>query len=190
MQSPQPGNAHFWIPSMSLLYILWILIRIASVHGINFPYESIQLTDADVKNYSRIAFGTTPSPSTGINSSTGCKVYPGDAGWPSDAEWKKFNETLEGALIKGVPPAKVCYQPTYDATQCATVKTNYFYDKFRNDDPVAIVNEWLDGDSCPPAESSNVTASPSTCNLAAYPAYVVNVTTVKRKRNLIQYTTL
>lgn len=167
---------------MFFLCVLWILIQSSvSVHGFNFPYEGIQLTDTDVQNYSRIAFGASTTSAASPTTSADCKVYPGDAQWPSDSEWTKFNDSLGGALIKGVPPAKVCYQPFYDATQCALVTANYFYSQFRNDDPVSIVNEWLDGDSCAPPSSSNVTISNSTCNLAAYPAYVVNATTVKRK---------
>ena len=171
---------------MFFLFSLWVLAQsCTSVHGFNFPYEGIQLTDADVKNYSRIAFGAAQRPSTNLTTSADCKVFPGDAQWPSDVEWKKFNDTLGGVLVKGVPPAKVCYQTFYNATQCAVVTSNYYYDAFRNNDPVSIVNEWLDGDSCPLPASSNITASNTTCNFAAYPAYVVNATTVKRKAFLL-----
>jgi hypothetical protein len=162
----------------------WLLIQIATVHGYNFAFESIQLTDADTQNYSKITFGSLetafPSPST---STTNCKVYPGDADWPSDSEWKTLNDTLGGVLIKGVPPASVCYQPYYNATQCAVVTANYYFGPMRNDNPVMIESEWLDGDSCPPTLVSNVTASASTCNFAAYPAYVVNATTVRREHS-------
>lgn len=114
-------------------------------------------------------------------------MYPGDATWPSDAQWQKFNDTLGGALIRGVPPARVCYPGFYDAAKCAAVKANYFNSQFRNDDPVEIVNEWLDGDSCPPGAYGVVASNVSTtvvCNEAAYPAYVVNATTVKRTLHL------
>jgi len=179
---------------MFVTLVLWILIHgSACVLGYNFPYEGIQLTDADVKNNSAIAFGATATRSGGRPATTSaaageCKVYPGDAKWPSDSAWHWFNDTLDGALIKGVPPARVCYPGYYNADQCAAVKANYFNSRFRNDDPVSIVNEWLDGDSCPPTAfsvvASNVTSNATVlCNLAAYPAYVVNATTVKRKKD-------
>ena len=178
--------------SMFIIFLLWVLAHFfACVQGINFPYESIQLTDADVRNYSAIAFGGSPRtyqrPDSDTPSTSECKVFPGDAGWPSDAQWQKFNETLGGVLILGLPPARVCYPGYYNASQCAAVKANYFNSRFRNDDPVEIVNEWLDGDSCPPSSYSNGTVgnlTTATCNLGAYPAYVVNVTTVKRKEDL------
>jgi hypothetical protein len=167
---------------MFFLCLLWILIQSSVlVQGFNFLYEGIQLTDGDVRNYSRIAFGVATSPPSVHTSSADCKVYPGDTKWPSDPEWKKFNDTLGGALIKGVPPSIVCYPQAYDAAQCAAVKAQYFNDIFRNNDPVSIVNEWLDGDSCPPQSYTNDTLGNLTCNVTAYPAYVINATTVKRK---------
>lgn len=176
-----PTLSLFWISSMFFLCLLWISIQSSVlVQGFNFPYTGIQLTDNDVKNYSTIAFGV-PSSSARLTTSADCKVYPGDKQWPGDSEWKKLNDTLGGALIKGVPPAIVCYPATYNATQCDAVKAQYFIDQHRNDDPVSIVNEWLDGDSCPPESYTNDTLSDSTCNVAAYPPYVVNATTVKRK---------
>jgi hypothetical protein len=171
-----------------LTTFFWAILISSSawVQGFNFPYESIQVTDADVKNYSAIVFGEAPTsqpPTTTTTNSGECKVYPGDALWPSDAKWQKFNDTLGGSLIRGVPPARVCYPGYYNATQCAAVKQKYFNSQFRSDDPVEIVNEWLDGDSCPPA-AYGITASNASatvmCNEAAYPAYVVNATTVKR----------
>jgi hypothetical protein len=66
------------------------------------------------------------------------------------------------------------------------VNANYFNTRFRNDDPVSIANEWLDGDSRPPAlySASNVAASimPLLSDLAAYPPYVVNATNVTCKK--------
>jgi hypothetical protein len=66
------------------------------------------------------------------------------------------------------------------------VKANYFNLRLRSDNPVEIVNEWLDGDPCPPSLYSNGTIgnlTTATCNLGAYPAYVVNITTVKGKQD-------
>jgi hypothetical protein len=173
---------------MFIKLVSWILIHFFSyVHGFNFPFEGIQLADADVSNYSAIAFGAPLSSSrrpwtnTTTTAAGECKLFPGDPQWPSDSQWGKFNATLGGVLIRGMPPASVCYQPYYNATQCAVVRANYFNSNFRSNDPVEIVNEWLDGDSCPPPAISNATWSNATCNVEAYPAYVVNATTVKRK---------
>lgn len=165
---------------MFILNILCIIGLAASVQGINFPFENTTLSDIDVANDPSIAFGVLSSPSIPI--SAGCKIFPGDKQWPIDSQWSTFNGTLGGVLIKGVPPAIVCYAGTYDAAQCAAVTAQYFNGAVVADDPVRIENEWLDGDSCP-AQVYNVpggnTTNP-TCDVAAYPSYVVNVTTVKR----------
>jgi hypothetical protein len=85
----------------------------------NFPFESHQLTEADIANNPDVAFASL----TAAANSSRCKTYPGDANWPSDEKWKAFNASLGGALIKGIPPAAACYKGTYyDANKCATVK--------------------------------------------------------------------
>jgi hypothetical protein len=94
---------------------------------------------------------------------------------------------LYGVPIKGVPPAKVRYPGYYDADKCAALYANYFNTRFRNDDLVSIVNEWLDRDSCPPAPFSALNVAVTNVmvlfHLAAYQVYVVNATTVKRKKH-------
>jgi hypothetical protein len=159
------------------------------VQGVNFPYENITLTDADVKGNPSIAFGSLSAPGSCPTSPSDCKVFPGDDQWPSISAWTTFNTTLGGALIKGSPPALVCYNGTYNAAECTAVKSQYYNTNWRPNDPVIIENEWLDGDSCPAQEYNNVpllngkfdTATATTCDVSAYPAYVVNATTVKRK---------
>jgi hypothetical protein len=94
---------------------------------------------------------------------------------------------LYGVLIKGASPAKVRYPGYYGADKCAAVNANYFNTRFRNDDPVSIVNEWLDRDSYPGVIFSFKRRCKQ-CDgtlpfLAGYPVYVVNATTVKRKKH-------
>ncbi|KAE9362698.1 FAD-binding domain-containing protein [Stipitochalara longipes BDJ] len=169
--------------------LLWSVVGLSlSVQAINFPYENITLTDADVKNNTSIAFGSLSSATPGPTTS-GCKVFPGDKQWPSDSAWALLNTTLGGGLIKGVPPALVCYTGTYNAAQCTEVVDQYNTNgTWRSEDPVTIENEWLDGDSCPAQQYNNVPVvadvpggnlTTPTCDVSAYPAYVVNVTRVK-----------
>ncbi|CZR69696.1 related to isoamyl alcohol oxidase [Phialocephala subalpina] len=166
---------------MFFRYALWIFGFSVLVRCVNFPYENITLSDADVATDPSIAFGSLSNPSI-PPTSTGCKVFPGDKQWPNYSQWAKFNNSLGEVLIKGVPPATVCYTGAYDASQCAAVTAQYFDGASITDDPVRIENEWLDGDSCPAQVYNNVPGGNTTnpaCNVAAYPAYVVNVTTVK-----------
>jgi hypothetical protein len=84
------------------------------VSAINFPYEEIQLVDAEVGNNSDIAFGKLP-----VQETPRCKSYPGYEGWPSTTHWSAFNVTLGGALLRGIPPAAACYEGEFkSAGQC------------------------------------------------------------------------
>jgi hypothetical protein len=38
-----------------------------------------------------------------------CKVFPGDEDWPADASWSALNDVTNGALLKPLPQAHVCY---------------------------------------------------------------------------------
>lgn len=93
----------------------------------NFPYESIQLTEADVADNPDIAFGKLPASNNGKK----CKTFPGDDNWPSTERWSAFNSSLGGALVKGIPPAAACYQgPYYDEAKCAIVRARQGSSRF------------------------------------------------------------
>ncbi|KAF1978636.1 FAD-binding domain-containing protein [Bimuria novae-zelandiae CBS 107.79] len=104
---------------MLLLYACFVsLIIFDDVVAYNFPYEGIQLSDSDVANNPDIAFGKLPG---GVNAH--CKTFPGDSNWPSVDRWNVLNASLEGALLRVVPPAAACYSGIYeDATKCALVR--------------------------------------------------------------------
>lgn len=85
-----------------------------------FDWEKIQLSEDALHS----SVGARGIAARAANSS--CKVFPGDAEWPSADQWSALNETLEGALIKSVPHASVCYQgPYYDEAACTTITANW-----------------------------------------------------------------
>lgn len=100
-----------------------------------FPYEAKQLTtetlaQSNVTFANLFAFAGNNNASAShstSHSSKGCKLLPGDKEWPSSSVWKEFDSLLDGALIKGVPAAAVCYQdwPQYDETKCAQVQASW-----------------------------------------------------------------
>lgn len=82
-----------------------------------FEWEKVQLHE------SALASRSVP---TRRAANASCKVFPGDAAWPSENQWAALNETLEGALIKSVPHASVCYEgPYYDEAACTTITANW-----------------------------------------------------------------
>ncbi len=56
-----------------------------------------------------------------------CRYMPGDAAWPSANAWRELNATVGGRLIATVPLAAPCHDPTYDAQQCAAIKSNWTF---------------------------------------------------------------
>ncbi|KAH9871902.1 hypothetical protein J1614_006160 [Plenodomus biglobosus] len=94
------------------------ILFIQVAFGYNFPYESTQLQETDIRSNPDIAFGKPPD-----GDLPQCKNYPGYEGWPSIAQWDAFNTSLGGALLKGIPPAAACYDGQYkDSTKCANVR--------------------------------------------------------------------
>ena len=54
-----------------------------------------------------------------------CKCFPSDPCWPSESVWNAFNTTLEGKLIKTVPLASPCHDPTYSAEECEALRNGW-----------------------------------------------------------------
>jgi hypothetical protein len=159
---------------MPFFQALSLLLFSLAVHCISFPFESIQLSDANIGNFSAIEFGDASSaPSTYIGSQ--CKAAPGDAAWPTLDEWAQFNKSLGGRLLKPRPAGAVCFPgPDYDNNTCAFLMGPVRETRFWLDDPVAALSAWHQGDTCTP----NLKAA-GTCLQGGNPIYVVNATSVK-----------
>ncbi|KAH8653105.1 hypothetical protein BGZ60DRAFT_387156 [Tricladium varicosporioides] len=158
---------------------LFLIFFFQFVLAINFPWESIQLTEAEAKANPSLSFGDTslpipaPSPNTTI-----CKIYPGETLWPSPQAWALLNSTLSGALIQPLPLASACYPKWFDATKCDYVKSNWGNSSLHTFDPASIVSQWLEGNTCPLPDDVK-SARSEDCTASGFPAYVVNATTVR-----------
>lgn len=151
----------------SILFALVVSVKCA-----NFAFEDEQLTDADIGDFSDIAFGNA-SDATLLE---GCRASPGTPEWPLEEEWSRLNSSLEGALIKGVPPAIVCYNGTFqDQAACNFLLFNTSFNRFYINDPVTQFSEWPEGDTCHLRPASG-----ETCTQGGFPEYVVNATTAKQ----------
>lgn len=135
---------------MHFTFVPVFLSLLGGVQCVNFPWETIQLTEADVKNFSAIAFGdrnifdSSSSPST-----PACKAYPDSSDWPIDSEWHQLNISLGGALLKPTPPAAVCYPgPQYDVNKCLYLFRNASMSRFYLDDPLTVLTQWPQGGTC------------------------------------------
>ncbi|KAI1427861.1 FAD binding domain-containing protein [Xylaria sp. FL1777] len=160
-----------------------ILIFILRANCINFPFEATVLKQDDIGNFSAIAFDdrATASP---VYDGPECKVYPGTAAWPLDAEWAQLNSTLNGALLKPVPAAAVCYNGPYrNMNQCNFLLRNTSSTRFYINDPLTILAMWPEGDTC----YASASTTGLNCTQGGFPTYVVNVTTVKQIQAAVNF---
>ncbi|KAI2780458.1 FAD-binding domain-containing protein [Daldinia loculata] len=145
----------------------------------NFAFEAEQLTEDDIGDFSAIAFGNASTAAPPDDDDTpDCREYPGTPNWPLDEEWSRLNRSLGGALIKGVPPAAVCYDGPYkDEAACTYLTWNATFTRFYMNDPVTVFSEWPEGDTCHTMFGQQTGEN---CTQGAFPVYVVNATTVKQ----------
>ncbi|KAI1410467.1 FAD-binding domain-containing protein [Hypoxylon sp. FL1857] len=158
--------------------LLSILIALfPSVKSADFAFEQEQLTEADVGDFKAIAFGDA-SAIYPLEDGSDCREYPGSANWPLEEEWSRLNRSLGGALVQGIPPAAACYDGPYkDAAKCTFLMRNTSSNRFYINDPVTVLTEWPEGDTCP------TTSQPlpgDNCTQGAFPVYVINATTVRQ----------
>ncbi|KAF2747386.1 FAD/FMN-containing isoamyl alcohol oxidase-like protein MreA [Sporormia fimetaria CBS 119925] len=147
-----------------------------AVLAVNFDFEKITLSDAEVKGNQHVDFGKLPVPA--VNKAR-CKTYASDRQWPSVGIWSAFNKSVGGALLRGIPPAAACYEgPYYNLTKCDVVRRVQGSTNFTKADPTIPNGQWQLGNPCPVPPISNPTLY--SCNITAFPAYVLNVTTVKQ----------
>lgn len=167
---------------LSFLLVTGALLAPA-VLGQGFSSLDAQLTPDDVKQFDAISFADAASFRT-TKSGARCKVFPGDADWPSQSEWSRFNASLGGVLLKPLPPASVCYSssPAFDAAKCDFLLNNASRTTFFLDDPVTILTQWPQGNTCLAAR--NATGS---CTQGGFPVYVVNATSIKHVQAAVNF---
>lgn len=156
-----------------LAFTPFALLANALVAAVNFPFESTELTDADIGDFSAIKFGDRSAAHGG---GPDCKAYPGSAGWPLEDEWARLNNSLGGVLLKPVPVAAACYEGPYeDQAQCNFLLRNASRSRFYIDDPLTVLTAWPEGDTC----FATASADGLSCTQGGFPVYVVNATAVK-----------
>ncbi|RYP55412.1 hypothetical protein DL769_010187 [Monosporascus sp. CRB-8-3] len=157
---------------VTTLFAVFALVQCIDV---NFPFESVQLTNADVGNYSAINFGNKNAVPP-VYDGPACKAYPGTPDWPLDDQWSRLNSSLGGALLKPVPIAAACYDGPYeDASRCNFLLRNARTSRVYINDPLAVLTEWPEGDTCYATSQTQGLD----CTQGGFPVYVVNASTVK-----------
>ncbi|KAF9009529.1 FAD binding domain protein [Cyathus striatus] len=99
-----------------------------------------------------------------------CKVLPKDPEWPSAMQWNQLNATVEGRLLRTVPPGRPCHDPDFNEINCANIRAGWVHTRFHLDSPTSIDNTIFTNNSCNPFTQPN-----DTCLIGVYPQYSVNV---------------
>ncbi|KAB5518084.1 hypothetical protein GE09DRAFT_519178 [Coniochaeta sp. 2T2.1] len=167
-----------------LSLFLWAAIGLLPqpIKAVNFPFEEIQLSAADVVTNPSVEFGdashvTDPS-------RPACKAFPGSQDWPTDEEWSALNGTIDGVLLKPLPVASVCYAgQVYDATRCRYLTSSMSgLRRAYIDDPLTVLTQWPQGVTCPASLNPD-----GNCTQGGFPVYVANVTTVKHIQATVNF---
>lgn len=73
-----------------------------------------------------LCFAALSSSSPASSSSySQCRYLPGDVEWPNDRKWAALNSTVRGRLIKTIQLGSPCHDPTYNETQCNSLKIGW-----------------------------------------------------------------
>ncbi|KAK7453948.1 hypothetical protein VKT23_011460 [Stygiomarasmius scandens] len=101
-----------------------------------------------------------------------CKALPEDAEWPSLDTWDAFNASVDGRLIRTVPIASPCHNPTFDGEQCQFVRDNWHEVSLHLPSSSSVMTPFFANGSCDP-----FTAPDAQCIIGSYIQYAVNVST-------------
>ncbi|KAI1861747.1 uncharacterized protein JN550_010687 [Neoarthrinium moseri] len=135
-----------------LLYQSFILLAIFVVRlaAVLLPFEFIQLNATDIEKFPDIGF-PSPNNTTNVHALSDCREFPGSSKWPSTEDWRRFNGSIDGALLQPLPPGAVCYKgSSYDEQKCQYLLRNATSSRFYIDDPLTVLSEWPTGSTCLP----------------------------------------
>ncbi|KAG9189457.1 hypothetical protein G6011_06325 [Alternaria panax] len=82
-----------------------------------------------------------------------CKVFLGDEDWPAEASWSALNSVINGALMKPLPQAHICYNISLtgiDQSACDTMNKSWTNPFSQLDDPIELLSPLYQGSTCQP----------------------------------------
>ncbi|RNJ58313.1 hypothetical protein D7B24_004954 [Verticillium nonalfalfae] len=102
-----------------------------------------------------------------------CRCSPEDACWPDKAAWDGLNATVNGNLLRHIPPAAVCYNefrgiPTYNKAACDEATSMWKDERWQISRPASVLWTWGSNNTC------ELTTDPSaSCTMGYYPEFVI-----------------
>ncbi|KFA74436.1 hypothetical protein S40288_08916 [Stachybotrys chartarum IBT 40288] len=110
-----------------------------------------------------------------------CKNHPSSSDWPTDADWGFLNRSTNGALIKTVPIASLCYPGSNFSSNlsCEEVQENWFYSAFHAEQPESIGYPYWANNSCVPPNDYAYRQGQQ-CELGGLPQYVLSASSAEQ----------
>jgi hypothetical protein len=97
--------------------------------------------------------------------------------------WAQLNASLGGALLHPEIPAAACYPgPQKDTDKCNYLLSKASSSRFYLDDPLTVLTEWPEGDTCP-----TVAKPTGNCTRGGFPVMVVIVSDVKQVQATVNF---
>jgi len=62
-----------------------------------------------------------------LSAAISCRCLPRDECWPQTSQWQSLNASVGGRLVASSPLGKPCHDPTYNATECATLQSEWLF---------------------------------------------------------------
>jgi hypothetical protein len=109
-----------------------------------------------------------------------------DSCWPSAYyDWSDLNDTLNGTLIRAVPPGSVCYptSPTYNPSACTAILSQWFNSSYHASDLVSIDYPIWTNNFCDliypngTSVTGDSDAGKRECRQGGYPVFLLKATT-------------
>ncbi|OQD91127.1 hypothetical protein PENANT_c001G02085 [Penicillium antarcticum] len=129
-----------------------------------------------------LSFLLTSLLAVSAGASSACRCFPGDACWPAEDVWTKFNQSIDGRLVKTVPLGQPCHAPDYDEAQCATLREGWTVPEEHYESSSSIMAPYFTNGTCDPFHPVS-----KPCTLGNYVSYAVNVTTSDQISKALQF---
>jgi hypothetical protein len=160
--------------TMLVFLFLSYVISGLCVDAINFPYESKQLAESDIGDFSAVAFGNASPQST--YQGPKCKLQPEDTAWPTEIQWARLNNSIQGQLLMPHHVEESCYPgPAYNNNTCAFLVSTARTSRYYFDDPLTALTTWGQGATC----LAMLDTAGRSCTHGGSPVYMVNATSVR-----------
>ncbi|OQD79836.1 hypothetical protein PENANT_c043G07633 [Penicillium antarcticum] len=113
-----------------------------------------------------------------------CRCLPGDDCWPSTLVWNAFNQSVDGRLVATEPLAIHCHAPSYNSTQCNTLREGWLLPKEHYQTSSSFMAPFFTNGTCDPYHPVS-----KPCTLGNFVRYAVNISSPDHVAKTLRFAT-